>query len=142
MGNDDRNAWREEFSGARERFVAWRAGRRRGERIPEHLWAEALTLAEQHGVSKTALTLKLDYYAVQRRLGGDRGSTSSGTMTNGAALPSRFVEVSLEGPSSALCCLLEIEGRGASGSRLRLELKGIAPTELAALLRSVWIQSA
>lgn len=144
MDGHDREAWREEFSSARDRFFAWRASRRRGERIPEDLWAEALRLAEQHGVSKTALTLKLDYYALQRRLGRGQATESLSCRTSAASLPSRFVEVSLDRPSPALTCMIEIEGRvgGASGSRLRLELKGLAPTELAAFVRTVWIESA
>ncbi len=42
-------------------FREWRGIRRRGARIPETLWGMAVSLAEDHGVSKTSQALRLDY---------------------------------------------------------------------------------
>ena len=51
-----------------QRFAAWRAKRAVGQRIPESLWKSAAEVAAQHGVSRTASLLKLDYYALKKRI--------------------------------------------------------------------------
>ena len=140
MQTSERAPWREDFTDTRENFESWRASRRRGARIPEPLWEAALALAERHGVAKTAATLKLDYYALKRRLTRDLVSANS-SVDDSDAQP-RFVEVSLPGTTTGMTCTLEIEGRGDRPSKLRLELQGIALADLDALLRSVWSESA
>ena len=50
------------------RFQAWRKTRVRGERIPEPLWKAAAKVAADVGVCRVASALKLDYYALQRRM--------------------------------------------------------------------------
>ena len=52
----------------RDRFEAWRRSRNVGARIPEKLWSLAVTLADAHGVSRTASALKLDYNALKERI--------------------------------------------------------------------------
>ncbi len=39
-----------------------------GARIPETLWSQAVALAATHGVSKVAVTLRLDYTRLKRRV--------------------------------------------------------------------------
>src|SRR5690242_7377335 len=51
----------------RSRFQAWRKQRKVGGRIPQPLWAMAIRLAKAHGVSRTAETLRLDYYRLKQR---------------------------------------------------------------------------
>ena len=50
-----------------QRFAAWREKRVAGQRIPESLWNSAVKMAIQHGVSRTASLLKLDYYSLKKR---------------------------------------------------------------------------
>jgi len=140
MQTRERTSWREDFTDTQQSFETWRAGRQRGARIPEPLWEAALVLAEQHGVAKTAATLKLDYYALKRRLTRDSASASSSA--DDAGTQPRFVEVSLASTTTTITCTLEVEGRADRHSKLRLELQGIALADLDALLRSVWSQSA
>jgi hypothetical protein len=45
----------------RSRLEAWRARRQGGGRIPQRLWALAVRLAKTHGLSRTAIALRLDY---------------------------------------------------------------------------------
>ena len=52
----------------KSRFQAWRKTRVRGERIPEPLWKAAAKVAADVGVCRVASALKLDYYALQRRM--------------------------------------------------------------------------
>ena len=54
----------------RDRFEAWRLSRKVGARIPDKLWSLAVTLAEAHGLSRTASALKLDYHGLKNRVAG------------------------------------------------------------------------
>ena len=49
------------------RFQAWRERRQGGRRIPQPLWHLAVQLASQHGVSRTATALGLDYYSLKKQ---------------------------------------------------------------------------
>jgi hypothetical protein len=111
---------------ADEQFQRWRKTRQRGTPIPERLWSLAIELAASYGVCKTASTLKLDYYGLKKRLGE---STSAGPADQTA-----FLEIPpLAGASE---CIIDCEN--SAGARMRIHLKGIALSDLAALGRSLW----
>ena len=105
------------------RFAAWRQGHAFGARIPEPLWDAAAALAVEHGISRTATTLKLGYYDLKKRV--DRKGS----------IPA-FVELSPPMLSAPSVCTIELEKR--DGSRMRIELKGASPADLAAVSRSFW----
>ena len=115
-------------------FAAWRAERSFGARIPDRLWAAAAKAAASCGVHQTAKALRLDYYAVQRRVqsnGSQRVTTRAGD-----SLPT-FVEL----PASTLAtaageCILEFEK--PEGSKLRVHLKGVHVPDLLALGAGFW----
>lgn len=111
---------------AAERFQRWRTGRRGRTPIPEPLWTLATQLAGRFGVSKTAATLKLDYYSLKRRL-SER--TSAGAPTAFLELPGSSVAAGGE-------CIIDCEN--SVGVRMRIHLKGVALPDLAALGRSLW----
>jgi hypothetical protein len=92
------------------------------------LWRAAVEAAGEHGVSKTAQELSLDYYKLKERV--DSAFTAPAVAAKGQA----FLEVPL--PSPAPECVLELED--GQGARLRVELKGAAPTELETLARAFW----
>jgi hypothetical protein len=75
-----------------QRFKSWRANRPRGQRIPEELWQAAMELARIDGLSPIVSTLRLNYYALQRRL------QAGGAPRRGRAGAPVFVEV----PAAAL----------------------------------------
>ena len=114
------------LSDVRSQFKRWRRRRPRGTRIPAALWQAAVEAAGEHGVSKTAQELSLDYYGLKKRLESSAPSASS----TGRG----FVEIPL--PSTAPECVLELED--GQGARLRVELKGAAPAELETLARAFW----
>lgn len=60
------------------RLTAWRATRRRGQRIPEALWRAATRLARIHGVSAISIALGLGYYELQRHLAAATATTGPG----------------------------------------------------------------
>src|SRR5688500_2376288 len=52
----------------RRRLARWRRTRKPHARIPEGLWASAVTVARACGLNRTARTLGLDYYSLKERL--------------------------------------------------------------------------
>ena len=109
-----------------QRFAAWRKKRVAGQRIPQSLWKSAAEAATQHGVSRTASLLKLDYHALKKRV---EDASSSSTA-------SAFVEL----PSMPLTMISEcvIEWEDVTGARMRVQLKGQDVPDLLALSRTFW----
>ena len=114
------------------RFERWRGRRALGTRIPEDLWQAAVDVGREHGVSKTARALSLDYYRLKERLESATEEGPSVTPSNGRS----FVEIPLSAPVARPECVLELTG--AHGARLRLELKGAAPAQVQTLARTFW----
>ncbi len=121
---------RDILSDTENRFERWRGSRVRGARIPAALWRSAVEAAREHGVSKVASALRLDYYGLKERLESppELAEPESG---NGRG----FLEIPLY-TSSASECVLELEDR--EGVRLRVALKGAAAAELETLARAFW----
>ena len=147
------------LEGTRRRFERWRRTRKGRSRIPEMLWASAVKAAGKYGVNKTAQALRLDYYALKKRVeaagsrrvpGGkvashpisDREAVSAdGPLTAIAPVKGRqavatFVELASPAPASTRECILELEDPG--GAKMRVHLKGVEAPDLAALSRSFW----
>ena len=117
---------------AAARFDQWRRNASPTRRIPDSLWNLAVDLAREHGLSRTATTLKLGYDELRKRVAerdalaqpGPRGMAADG-----------FVELS---PAAlAMPCQCTIEFEKPCGSRLRIELQGNMP-DVEALGRSFW----
>ena len=119
---------------ARRRFERWRRTRKARTRIPEPLWAAAVSLADTYGVHLTSKTLQVNYYALKKRL---KDSSSSPRPAKAArAKARRFVEVASPLQMSLPECTLELED--AAGAKMRIQVKGIEARDLAALSRSLW----
>ncbi len=52
-----------------EHFEQWRSSKRKGERIPEHLWGEAIELLGRYGISQVVRTLRLSGADLNKRRG-------------------------------------------------------------------------
>ena len=52
-----------------EHFAQWRGTKKKGERIPQPLWNEAIELVETHGVSQVSQTLRLSATDLNKRRG-------------------------------------------------------------------------
>ncbi len=113
----------------RSRFECWRRSRKLGVRIPEDLWQAAVEAAQEHGVSKTAQTLGLDYYGLKKRW----ESTLEVSESEPAA-GREFLEIPLF--ATAPDCVLEMVG--AQGARLRVELRGSAAAHCETLAQALW----
>ena len=124
----------------RRRFAEFRQAHAVRARLPEELWAAAAKLARRDGVTATARALGLDRPSLQRwtdRL-EPRASTkphkiSRGRLSGKNAAPA-FVELLAASSGTATSCLVEVES--TSGGKLRLDLKGIATSQLAELIRA------
>ncbi len=56
------------LEGVRRRFERWRRTRKVRSRIPEPLWASAVKMAGTYGIHRTAKALRLNYYALKKRV--------------------------------------------------------------------------
>ena len=128
------------LAAVQRRFQAWRRTHEPCSRIPEPLWRSAVRMAGVYGLHRTARALRLDYYALKKRV-------EQGTAVNDstAAVPaavskaeamSPFLELVAPVSAGAGECILELEN--AAGAKMRVHLKGVASPDLAALSRSFW----
>ncbi len=114
------------------RLERWRQRRPHRARIPEALWRAATALARQHGAGKVARLLRLDYYALRRRVGQGR-QTAPG---DPGAHPA-FVEL-LPAAVAVPACAWVVECERPDGGRMRIQGTGPELPDLAALSQSFW----
>lgn len=96
----------EEFLDLRRRLVEWRSSNPRRSPLPEPFWAEAVGLARNHGLYRTARALPVDYVNLRKRL---RGAAPRETVSR-----PQFVELSLAPAGSAYWVeVLRVQGSGA-----------------------------
>ena|ERR1039458_4128092 len=108
----------------------WRASAQRGRRIPEALWEAAARLARTYGVSRISGALKLSYYDLQRRAGGERAVSPQ------PPAPPTFIQL----PASTLSAGVDLRGKvevvHGSGCRLILHLPEAKVEELLPLVQA------
>jgi len=117
---------------ARGRFEAWRGRRQGRDRIPRRLWALAIRLAITHGVSRTAVALRLDYYSLKKRA----EAIALQPQANGP--PSRgpaFVELSAPMGLGKQCVF---ELNNGAGAGRRVQLLGYDAADIEVLARTFW----
>jgi hypothetical protein len=106
-----------------EHFAQWRKGRKRGERIPDSLWNEAVSLVGRDGVSQVTRTLRLSGTDLNKR----RGIVGTAKRRHSAGGKPAFVEVTpalvdrAPGPQ-ATTAWMELER--PDGMRLRIGPSG------------------
>jgi len=91
-------------------------------------------LASVEGVNRTAKALSLDYYSLKERLDRQVGSSASKA---GTAPEGPFVEVTPSMLAYPQECVIELES--ASGSKMRISVKGGDAVDLVAVGRALWI---
>ena len=112
---------------ARKKFVAWRRSRKARSQIPEQLWASAVVAAREVGVNQACKALRLDYYALKKRV------------VASAEVPSReasrsFVEFDSGVPP--LFTEWAVEMDNGSGARMRVAARSVAGPDVVALSRT------
>jgi hypothetical protein len=120
----------EHLSDVAQQFAQWRRSRSNphGSRIPEPLWAEALTLAEVLPLTRVARQLGLKPCTLKRR----RGDPAGPAVSVPPQRPAPFVEVTAAAwhPATA-----EVEVQRPDGARLRIAYHDAVPS-LAPLLQT------
>ena len=101
-----------ELEGLRRELEAWRRGRRAGSRIPERIWEQAAVLAREHGVSRVAAALRLEYSSLKERVESEE---------DGLETPA-FVELAPTGPGSGSGVVVEVER--PDGARMTIRMDG------------------
>ena len=122
------------LEGLRRGFEGWRRTRKVGARIPEALWGSAVKLAGRYGIHRTAKALRVDYYALKKRVEGAPAAIASKTSAEVARAP--FLELPAAPCVGSGECTLELEDGG--GAKLRIHLKGFEAPDLASLSRRFW----
>ncbi len=106
-----------------EHFEQWRRSKKKGKRIPEHLWSEAIGLVDTYGVSQVTRTLRLSGTDLNKR----RGIAATDQRRQGPVGETAFVEVDrvlvgqAPGPE-ATAVWMELER--PDGLRLRIQPSG------------------
>jgi len=121
------------LEGVRRRFERWRRTHRVRSRIPDSLWAAAVKMAGTYGIHRAAKALRLDYYALKKRVEQEAAAAPAAPEAGGVA---PFIE--LAPPASAGPCQCTLELEDAGGAKMRVHLKSIEAPDLAALSRSFW----
>ena len=113
------------------RFERWRKSHRGRLPIPEALWAAVAELAREHGVFRTAKTLRLEH----SKLKGMVKSTKPAVRRAPAPPPASFLELVAPQAVGLTECVIELQGpRG----KMRIQWKGTAAPDLAGLSRTLW----
>ena len=148
------------LEGVQRRFERWRRTRRGHARIPESLWAAAVKAAGRHGLHRTVRALRLDYYSLKERVERPAGTArdpaarvaagrrrSSARKRRGRrradtaqSLPAFLELLPPVAPGFVAVpagpCQCTVKWQNAAGAKMRIELKGTAMPDLAALSRS------
>ena len=122
------------LEGLRQRFEEWRRTRKVRTRIPDPLWASAVKLAARYGVHRTAKVLRVNYYALKKRVEGVPAAIASKAPAKVAR--GQFLELPAASWGGSGECTMELEDAG--GAKLRVHLKGFGAPDLAAVSRSFW----
>ena len=73
-----------------QHFAQWRSHKNKGERIPEHLWREAISLLDTYQISQVTRTLRLSGSDLNKRRGISSAARGRG---QGAGADAAFVEI-------------------------------------------------
>jgi len=116
------------LSTARHQLDHWRSQQpNKRTRLPKEFWQQAVALAKEHGLNKTARALGLKYYSLKKHL------DETGTDALVAAKPTAdFIEL-LPGtmtPGGIDCMIEWVNG---SDVTVRMHIKGASVSELTAL---------
>ena len=108
---------------AAEHFEQWRRNKKKGERIPEQLWSEAIDLVGRYGISQVTRILRLSGTDLNKRRGivgtGQRPRSQGG---KGAFVEPAVVERAVGGSSASAAAWMELER--PDGFRLRIRPSG------------------
>ena len=113
---------------ARRQLDHWRSGQpSKRTRLPEEFWRQAVALAQEYGLNKTAGALKVKYESLKKHL--EQGGAEEG---HSAKVQPEFIELlpATIKPGTVECMLEWADGCGAT---VRMHMRGVGPSELSAV---------
>ena len=121
-----------ELEQLKRRFEEFRSLRTSRGRLPPALWKEAAEAAQRHGLNPTAQALGLDYSRLKKHMAAKADAVKC--KKEMGARP-EFVELIAPAPGATTDCHIEVES--SHGAKVRIELKGMATSELASLIHGL-----
>jgi hypothetical protein len=119
----------------RKRFEEFRSQHQRRTRLPEELWRAAAEIAGRRGMNLVCRCLRLDANSLKKWMGkGVSGPRPKQARRKRLAMTptASFMELLTPATGVAASCIIEVESQ--RGGKLRLELKGVATSEIAQLI--------
>lgn len=116
------------LSETRRQLDHWRSQQpNKRTRLPEEFWQQAVALAKEHGLNKTARALKVKYESLKKHL--EQGGADKGHLAN---VQPEFIELlpAAIKPGTVECMLEWSDGCGAT---VRMHMRGVGPSELSAV---------
>ncbi len=116
------------LSQARHQLDLWRSQQpNKRTRLPKEFWQQAVTLAKEHGLNKTARALNVKYDSLKKHLDQADVHASVSSKTE-----PRFIEVTpgTMTPGGVECMIEWADGHNAT---VRMHIKGAGLSELTAL---------
>lgn len=116
------------------RIERWRSTRRKVSPMPAELWAAAVSLAREHGVSMTSRVLGLSYRSLKNRM-----ADSAPRVGRRRRAPVGFVELppgSVTNDSTPAAAVLEL--CASDGAKLVVRLRESADLNLPGLAEAFW----
>jgi len=110
-----------------KKLDAWRETRQGRQRIPEELWSEAVRLAAQLGVCKTARALRVDYADLKKRVDALNIQVAS------TKAEATFVE--LISPVATNICECAVEVQTSGRAIMRIAMKNVPTLALSSIIR-------
>ena len=116
------------LSEARRQLDLWRSQQpNKRTRLPKELWQQAVALAREYGLNKTARALNVKYYSLKKHFdeaGADEGSSEKPQPDFIELLPGTMT------PDGVECMIEWVDGHNAT---VRMHIKGAGLSELTAL---------
>jgi hypothetical protein len=128
MGGKQKSEIHSRLARAAFRFAAWRRMHEPHTRIPKPLWAAAVKLAAEFGISRTATRLRLNYNDLKKHLEVIAPPSRHASI---APKPPSFVELPASSFPVSGDCVIELEN--AAGTKMRIQIKGSHCPDLVAL---------
>jgi hypothetical protein len=119
----------------RKRFEEFRSQHQTRTRLPEELWRAAADIAGRRGMNLVCRCLRLDANSLKKWMGkGVSGSRPKQARRKRLAMTptASFMELLTPATGVAANCIIEVESQ--RGGKLRLELKGVATSDIAQLI--------
>ena len=109
-------------------FKTWRDTRKQKSRIPDELWAAAVSLTDRYSIHRISKVLHVNHTALRDRVSACKVNRVQQTYPC-------FIELPAPQPPASEC-LVEMENR--SGEKMRMHFSGAIGFDLLALSQNFW----